>query len=58
MKRIGKYIILDIEKRLREVYIKGDSEAMYGAYRAVTGATVKESWQVCKPLIKKWEGKK
>jgi hypothetical protein len=56
MKRIGKYIILDVERRIKEVYDRWGSEAAYSTYRAITGATVKESWRVCKPLIKKWEG--
>lgn len=55
--RKGKYIIVDIEKRIREVYIKGDNEAAYAAYRAITRASVQESWKVVKPWIKKWEGK-
>ena len=56
--RRGKYAIVDIEKRLREVYIKGDNEAVYLAYRNITGATIQESWAYCKPLIRRWEGKK
>lgn len=56
--RRQKYAVVDIEKRLREVYIKGDNEAVYAAYRAITGATVQESWRYCKPLIRGWEGKR
>lgn len=56
--RRGKYAIVDIKKRLREVYIKGDNEAVYATYRAITGATVQESWRYCKPLIREWEGKR
>ena len=55
--RHGRYAIIDIQNRIREVYIKGNSEAAYAAYRIITGATVFESWHVVKPLIKKWEGK-
>jgi hypothetical protein len=55
--RNGKYAIVDIEKRIRDVYIKGDNEAAYAAYRAITGASVRESWHTVKPWIKKWEGK-
>ena len=55
--RQGKFIIVDIKKRIREVYIKGNSEAAYAAYRAITGATIFESWRVVKPWIKIWEGK-
>ena len=51
----GKYAIIDIKKRIREVYIKGDSEVAYAMYRAITGADVKESWRVVKPWIR--EGK-
>lgn len=54
--RKGKYAVVDIEKRVREVYIKGDNEAAYAAYRAITGAGIQESWRVVKPWIKKWEG--
>ena len=50
--RQQKYAVVDIEKRLREVYIKGGNEAAYAAYRAITGATVKESWRVCKKWIR------
>lgn len=55
--RNGKYAIVDIEKRIRDIYIKGDNEAAYAAYRAITGADVQESWRTVKPWIKKWEGK-
>lgn len=55
--RRQKYAIVDMEKRLREVYIKGDNEAVYAAYRAITGATYQESWRYCKPLIRGWEEK-
>lgn len=54
----GKYAIVDINKRIKEVYIKGDNEAAYAAYRAITGATVQESWKVVKQWIKEWEEKK
>ena len=55
--RGNRYVIIDIEKHVREAYIKGDTEAAYAAYRAITGADVKESWRIVKPLIKEWEGK-
>jgi len=55
--RHDKYAIVDINKRLREVYIKGNNEAVYLAYRNITGATVQESWQVVKPWVREWEGK-
>ena len=53
----GKYAIIDIQKRIRDVYIKGNSEAAYAAYRIITGASVQESWGVVKPWIREWEGK-
>ena len=56
--RHGKYAIVDINERLQAVYVKGDNEAVYAAYRAITGATNQESWQYCKPLIREWEGEK
>lgn len=54
----AKYAIVDINARLRKVYLDGDNEAVYATYRAITGANVAESWRVCKPLIKLWEGEK
>ena len=56
--RRNKYAVVDINERLQAVYMHGDNEAVYAAYRAITGATVQESWRYCKPLIRKWEGKK
>jgi len=60
--RHGKYAVVDINARLREVYSEAykecRNEAVYAAYRMITGATVQESWRYCKPLIKLWEGKK
>lgn len=52
--RHSKYAIVDIRKRIMEVYIKGDNEAAYATYRAITGATVQESWKVVKPWIRGW----
>lgn len=52
----NKYAIIDIQKRIRDVYIKGNNEAAYAAYRTITGADVKESWRVVKPWIREWEG--
>ena len=52
--RRGKYAVVDIKRRVREVYIKSDNESCYATYRAITGATVQESWKYCKPLIKLW----
>lgn len=52
--RRGKYAVVDIQKRIREVYVKGDNEAAYATYRAITGATVQESWKVVKPWIRGW----
>ena len=40
-----------------EVYIKGNNEAAYAAYRTITGADVKESWRVVKPWLREWGGK-
>ena len=56
--RHGKYAIVDINERLQAVYIHGGTEAAYAVYRAIMGATVQESWRYCKPLVRKWEGKK
>jgi hypothetical protein len=55
-------VIVPLEKRIKEVYeaakVLDKNEAAYAAYRAITGASVQESWRYCKPLIKVWEGKK
>jgi hypothetical protein len=51
-------VIVPLNKRLRDIYIKGDNEAVYAAYRHITGKDTKESWRYCKPLIRVWEGKK
>lgn len=48
-----RYAIIDIQKRIREIYIKGNSESAYAAYRIITGASIQESWRVVKPWIKK-----
>lgn len=53
----NKYAIIDIQKRIRDVYIKGNNEAAYAAYRTITGADVKESWRVVKPWLREWGGK-
>jgi len=51
-------VIVPLNKRLRDIYIKGDNEAVYAAYRYITGEDTKASWRYCKPLIRVWEGKK
>jgi hypothetical protein len=56
--KIGNLVILNIKKRVLNAYINGNSEAAYAVYRILTGASIKESWRVVKPWIKKWEGKK
>lgn len=53
----GRCIIVDIKKRIRDIYIKGGNEAAYAAYRTITGCDVQESWRVVKPWIREWEGK-
>lgn len=54
--RRGNLTVIDIEKRIKEVYIKEGNEAAYATYRAITGADVKGSWEVVKPWIKVWGG--
>ena len=53
-----KYAIVDVRERVHEAYktasFTGRNEAAYATYRAITGATVKESWRVVKPWIKEW----
>jgi hypothetical protein len=55
--RHGRYAIIDIKNRIREIYIKGNSESAYAAYRTITGAGIQESWHTVKPWIREWEGK-
>ena len=54
----GKYVVVDIKKRIRQIYIRGDNEACYAAYRAITGVNVQRSREAVKPWIKIWEGEK
>ena len=53
----GRYVVVDIKQRIREVYIKGDNESAYATYRAITGATVQESHKAVRPWLNEW-GKK
>jgi len=55
--RHRKYAIIDVWRRIRGIYIKSGNEAAYSAYRAITGASVQDSWKAVKPWIKVWEGK-
>ena len=50
--------VINVKKRVRDAYKAGGNEAAYATYRAITGATVKESWRVVKKWIKDWEEKK
>ena len=56
------YCIVPLNKRLREAYAEAKegyrNEAVYAAYRYITGEDTKASWRYCKPLIRVWEGKK
>jgi hypothetical protein len=54
----GRYVVVDIKQRIRDVYTKGDTEAAYAAYRAITGASVQESHKAVRPWLNEWEGKK
>ena len=60
--RHGKYAVIDIRERVHDAHINSDwthrREACYAAYRAITGATVQESWRVVKPWLNGWERKK
>ena len=56
--RRGKYAIVDINARLREIYLRGKNEAVYSAYRAIMNVDTEESYKVVRPLIREWEGKK
>lgn len=51
-------VIVDVEKRVREIYINGGNEAAYLAYRTLMRVDVHESWRVVKKWIKVWERKK
>lgn len=50
----SRYAIVDIKRRIREIYANGDNEAAYAAYRHITGSTVQDSWRTVKPWIKEW----
>ena len=56
------YYLVPLNKRLHEAYTETNkeyrNEAVYAAYRHITGEDTKASWRYCKPLIKMWEGKK
>jgi len=56
--RKGDFAIVNIGKRVREVWIKGGNEDCYAAYRVLTGAGIQESWKIVKKWIKVWEKKK
>ena len=57
--RIFNLAILNIKNHVYKAYQNNNksNEAAYAAYRAVTGASVQESWHVVKPWIREWEGK-
>jgi len=55
--RKGRYAVVDIEQRIISIYLADGREAAYAAYRNIMDTGVKESWRVCKPWIKEWEGK-
>lgn len=50
--------LINVKRRVYEAYIIGGSEAAYATYRAITRATVQESWKIVKKWIKVWEEKK
>lgn len=62
MKLFGKYIVVDVKNRTFEAYtvakVPDKNEAAYATYRAITGATVQESYKAVRPWLKEWEGKK
>ena len=53
--RRNRYAIVDIEDRIKEVYLAGGREAAYAAYRAIKGVGITATWRAVKPLIKAWE---
>lgn len=53
MKLFGRAII-NVKKRIHDIYVADGSEAAYAAYRAIMDTGVRESWRVVKPWIKKW----
>ena len=52
--RIFNLAILNIKNHVYKAYQNNNksNEAAYAAYRAVTGASVQESWRVVKPWIR------
>ncbi len=53
--RIFGFEIINIKRHIHKAYTNGGNEAAYAAYRAITGATVQQSWRKVKPWIKVWE---
>ena len=62
--KIGRFEIINIEKRVKEIYYNRggfDSdrkEVAYAGYRVITRANIQESHVVVKKWIKGWEGEK
>lgn len=58
--RLFNLVILNIKKHVYRAYQNSDkkhnNEAAYAAYRAVTGASIQESWGIVKPWIREWGG--
>ena len=46
--------LINVKRRVYEAYISGGKEAAYATYRAITGATVQESWKIVKKWIRGW----
>ena len=56
--KLGNILITNIKDHVRKEYEQGNASNAYTAYRALTGASITDSWKIVKPWIKKWEGKK
>ena len=54
----NRFMVINVKRRVMDVYMQGKSEDAYLAYRNITGAGIPESWHVVKPWIKAWGGKK
>ena len=49
--RRGKYAVVDIQKRIREVYLTGGIEAAYLAYRTLTGVGKHDSHMAVRKMV-------
>lgn len=56
--KLGNILITNIKDHVRKEYEQGNASNAYTAYRALTGASITDSWKIVKPWIREWEGEK